>query len=92
MYIPRFDLVETKYKKGSKEKNIVILLISSLDSILKIQENILGFDNLRIVKHVQSNLYFSKRDDNATRNTSFYQRLNCGNIILSLKTLLDPLR
>ena len=60
-YIPRSDLVETKYKKGSKDNNIVTLFILSLDSILKIQENILGFDNLRIIKHVQSNLYFSQR-------------------------------
>ena len=59
--IPRSDLVETKYKKGSKDNNIVTLFILSLDSILKIQENILGFDNLRIIKHVQSNLYFSQR-------------------------------
>ena len=29
-------------------------------------------------------------DDNAIRNTSIYQGLNCGNIFCSLKTLLDP--
>ena len=40
-YIPRSDLVETKYKKGSKDNNIVTLFILSLDSILKIQEKYL---------------------------------------------------
>ena len=54
-YIPRSDLVETKYKKRSKDNNIVTLFISSLDSILKIQENILGFDNLRIINFLYKN-------------------------------------
>ena len=54
-YIHRSDLVETKYKKGSKDNNIGTLFISSLDSILKIQENILGFDNLRIINFLYEN-------------------------------------
>ena len=57
-YIPRSDLVETKYKKGSKDNNIVTLFILSLDSILKIQENILGFDQIELWPDLTGRLWF----------------------------------